>query len=116
MTVRLKPVEEQVVVLTEASSGIGLATTRALADRGAKLVLVSRNEAALQDRPRDCAAQGARAIAVAADVGRIEDMERVRRKGNSGVRRLRYLCQQCRRGDLWHRRTDPSRRLSRSQR
>jgi NADP-dependent 3-hydroxy acid dehydrogenase YdfG len=75
MTVRLKPVAEQVVVLTGALSGIGLATTRVLADRGAKLVLVSRNEAALQDLARDCVAKGAKAIAVAADVRRIEDME-----------------------------------------
>lgn len=77
MAVRLKPVAEQVVVLTGASSGIGLATACALADRGAKLVLVSRNEAALQDLARDCEVKGARAIAVAADVGRFEDVERV---------------------------------------
>jgi NAD(P)-dependent dehydrogenase (short-subunit alcohol dehydrogenase family) len=77
MAVRLKPVKEQVVVLTGASSGIGLATARALADRGAKLVLVSRNAAALQNLARDCEIQGARAIAVAADVGRFEDMEQV---------------------------------------
>jgi NADP-dependent 3-hydroxy acid dehydrogenase YdfG len=54
-----------------------LATARALANRGAKLVLVSRNEAILQENARDCEAEGGRAIAVAADVGRIEDMERV---------------------------------------
>jgi NAD(P)-dependent dehydrogenase (short-subunit alcohol dehydrogenase family) len=77
MAVGLKPVGEQVVVLTGASSGIGLATARALADRGAKLVLVSRNEAALQDLARDCEVKGARAIAVAADVGRFEDVEGV---------------------------------------
>jgi short-subunit dehydrogenase len=77
MAVRLKPVGEQVVVLTGASSGIGLTTARALADRGAKLILVSRNEAALQDLARDCEVKGARAIVVAADVGRFEDMEQV---------------------------------------
>src|SRR3712207_9309760 len=77
MAVRLKPVGEQVVVLTGASSGIGLATARALADRGTKLVLVSRNEAPLHDLARDCAVKGAKAIVVAADVGRFEDMEQV---------------------------------------
>ncbi|MXQ13503.1 SDR family oxidoreductase [Microvirga makkahensis] len=77
MTVRLRLVEKQVVVLTGASSGIGLATARALADRGARLVLVARNKSALQDLARECSAKGARAIAVAGDVGRFEDMERV---------------------------------------
>ncbi len=77
MTVRLRPIEKQVVVLTGASSGIGLATARALAGRGARLVLVARNESALRDLARECSAKGARAIAVAGDVGRFEDMERV---------------------------------------
>ena len=48
MTVRLKRVEDQVIVLTGASSGIGLATAHAAAARGARLVLVSRNAGALQ--------------------------------------------------------------------
>jgi NAD(P)-dependent dehydrogenase (short-subunit alcohol dehydrogenase family) len=77
MTVRPRLVEKQVVVLTGASSGIELATARALADRGARLVLVARNESVLQDLARGCSAKGARAIAVAGDVGRFEDMERV---------------------------------------
>src|SRR5690606_31290464 len=38
------PLERQVVVVTGASSGIGLATARLAAQRGATVVLVSRNE------------------------------------------------------------------------
>jgi NAD(P)-dependent dehydrogenase (short-subunit alcohol dehydrogenase family) len=79
MTVRLKRVEDQVIVLTGASSGIGLATAHAAAARGARLVLVSRNDAALQQAARECNDMGGRAIAVVADVARREDLEHVAR-------------------------------------
>ena len=80
MTVRLKPVEEQVIVITGASSGIGLATARMFAERGAKgLVLVARNEETLRQVADELSAKGTRAIAVPADVGRREDLERVAR-------------------------------------
>ena len=42
-TVRLKPLSQQVVVITGASSGIGLATAEAAAAAGAKLVLTARS-------------------------------------------------------------------------
>jgi short-subunit dehydrogenase len=77
MTVTLKPLAEQVVVLTGASSGIGLATARAAAERGAKLVLVARNEAALQEIAGEIRARGGDAVAVAADVSKPEDLRRV---------------------------------------
>jgi NADP-dependent 3-hydroxy acid dehydrogenase YdfG len=77
MSFPLKPVGEQTIVLTGASSGIGLATARALADRGAALVLIARNERALDALARECRARGGRALAICADVGRNEDLERV---------------------------------------
>ncbi len=80
MTVRQKPVEEQVVVITGASSGIGLATAHLFASRGAKgLVLVARNEEALRKIADELSQGGTRAVAVPADVSKREDLERVAR-------------------------------------
>ncbi|WP_243375031.1 SDR family oxidoreductase [Microvirga solisilvae] len=80
MPVRQKPVEEQVVVITGASSGIGLATAHMFASRGAKgLVLVARNEEALRKIAGELSRGGTRAIAVPADVSKHEDIERIAR-------------------------------------
>ena len=45
---RLKPLRDQVIVITGASSGIGLATARMAARRGSKLVLAARSDDALR--------------------------------------------------------------------
>ena len=42
-----KPIDEQVVVVTGASQGIGRATALLLAGRGASVVAAARNEGAL---------------------------------------------------------------------
>src|SRR6195952_1648841 len=67
--VKLKPIKDQVIVLTGASSGIGLVTARMAAKRGAKLVLVARDETALQKLADEITSAGGIAIAVGADVG-----------------------------------------------
>src|SRR5687767_13015737 len=79
MAVRLKPVAEQVIVLTGASSGIGLATARQAAERGARLVLVARNEKALAELSEEIRSRGGEAVAVVADVAEAGDLERVER-------------------------------------
>ena len=77
MDIKLKPLDQQVFVITGASSGIGLATARAAAEAGAKLVLTARSGETLDQICDDINAEGGEAIAVAADVANRDQLERV---------------------------------------
>jgi short-subunit dehydrogenase len=74
MTQVLKPLRSQVIVITGASSGIGLVTARTAAKSGAAVVVAARNEDALQALVEEIRAAGGRARHVVADVGREEDV------------------------------------------
>jgi NAD(P)-dependent dehydrogenase (short-subunit alcohol dehydrogenase family) len=80
MRVKLKPVSEQVIVITGATSGIGLATAHEAAARGARLVLVSRDEQDLATVQQDLRDDDAEVIAVAADVADLDAMRQVARE------------------------------------
>ena len=73
---KLKPLSEQTLVITGATSGIGLVTARRAAARGARLVLVARNGEALERLSRSLAAQGCDNAHVAADVADEEALAR----------------------------------------
>jgi len=77
MAIELKPLNEQVIVITGASSGIGLCTARKAAEEGAKLVLAARSEETLQEVVAELQAKGCEAIAVRCDVANREDLEHV---------------------------------------
>jgi NADP-dependent 3-hydroxy acid dehydrogenase YdfG len=77
MAVDLKPLDQQVIVITGASSGIGLATALAAAREGARLVLAARAGQALDEICQRIKADGGQAIYVVADVGRREQVEHV---------------------------------------
>lgn len=77
MKTRLKKLSDQVVVITGASSGIGLATARRAARRGAKLVLAARNEDALKQICNELMRQGTEAVYAVADVGVEEDVRKI---------------------------------------
>lgn len=72
-----KPLADQTIVVTGASSGIGLATARMAAARGARVVLAARSGAALDRIAGDIVREGGQAIAVGADVGVRAEVEEV---------------------------------------
>jgi short-subunit dehydrogenase len=65
---KLKKLRDQTIVITGASSGIGLTTARMAAQRGARVVMSSRNEDDLRRACDEIRAQGGRATYVVADV------------------------------------------------
>lgn len=77
MKYQLKKIADQVIVITGATSGIGLTTARKAARRGARVVLVARNEDALRQLAFELSKRGAEVIHVVADVGIEEDMHKV---------------------------------------
>ena len=74
---KLKPVAEQVIVITGGSSGIGLATAKRAARMGVRLVLAARSRSALAQAVDMVAQAGGEAVFVVADVARRDDVERI---------------------------------------
>ena len=64
-----------VVVVTGASAGVGRATVRAFAARGAHLGLIARGEDGLAAARREVEAAGGRALALPVDVARADQVE-----------------------------------------
>ncbi len=64
-----KPLDQQVMVITGATSGIGLATVRAVAAAGARVVMVARGEADLSRIAAELKSQGRDITFAVADVG-----------------------------------------------
>jgi NAD(P)-dependent dehydrogenase (short-subunit alcohol dehydrogenase family) len=77
MKITLKPLDEQVIVITGASSGIGLVTAKTAAREGARVVLAARNEADLERAVGEIRDAGGRAAYQVADVSDPAQVERV---------------------------------------
>ena len=77
MRARLKPIGEQVVVVTGATSGNGLAVVERAAREGAAVVAVARNQQALDELRARLTASGARIATCVADVSDMAAVERV---------------------------------------
>jgi len=70
-------IKDKVVIITGASSGIGEATARLLASRGAKLVLGARREDKLQALTQDIKNDGGQAVYQVTDVTNIDDNKKI---------------------------------------
>jgi short-subunit dehydrogenase len=77
MKLKLKRITDQVIVVTGASSGIGLTTAEIAAERGASVVLAARSEAELHREVARIRQRGGRAHAVPCDVSSDEDVQRL---------------------------------------
>ena len=77
MSIKLKPLNEQVIVITGASSGIGLCTAESAAKQGAKVVLAARSEQTLGDVVSRINSSGGQAISVTCDVADRKQVEQV---------------------------------------
>jgi short-subunit dehydrogenase len=82
MSLKLKSIRDQVIVITGASSGIGLTTAEMAAERGAAVVLSARSEDELKSVVDRIRQRGGRATYVVADVA---DEQAVQRIANRAV-------------------------------
>ena len=61
-------IEGRTILITGASSGIGLATAKAMAERGGYIILLARNKNALDEAVSGIIAQGGRAVSYPVDL------------------------------------------------
>src|SRR5438094_10082742 len=71
-----KPLRDQVVVVTGASSGLGRAIAAGAGARGARVVVAARNEDGLAGAVRDVERAGSEALAVRTEVADLEGNRR----------------------------------------
>lgn len=74
---KLKPIEQQVVAVVGASSGIGRETALQFAKRNAKVVVSARTESGLTSLVEEITALGGDAIAIPADVAEFEQVKSI---------------------------------------
>jgi NAD(P)-dependent dehydrogenase (short-subunit alcohol dehydrogenase family) len=84
----MHPLQDKVVLITGASSGIGRAAALRLAGHGARVVAAARNEKALAEVVAAAASRGGQALAVPTDV---TDAEQCRRAVEAALERFGRL-------------------------
>ena len=86
--------EDKVVVVTGASQGLGKALALAYAEEGAKVVVNSRSEDSIRPVAEEVEGKGAEVLAVAADVSKSEDVEKLVEEAVERFRRIDVLVKQ----------------------
>jgi NAD(P)-dependent dehydrogenase (short-subunit alcohol dehydrogenase family) len=81
----------KVAIVTGASSGLGVAFARGLAQAGADVAICARRVDRLQDTKKVVEAEGRRCLAVEADVAKVEDCTRVVEQTQSELGRVDVL-------------------------
>src|SRR3954454_19611745 len=84
-SITLKPLKEQVIVITGATSGIGLVTARMAAQKGARVVFGARAEDAVRNLENELNKSGTQAAGVVADVTSEADL---RKLANMAIQRF----------------------------
>jgi short-subunit dehydrogenase len=88
MLYKQKPLKKQVMVITGATSGIGLVTARMASAQGARLMLIARNERALEALCGELNASGGNAVWFAADVSHESEVKAAAKKTVDVFRRF----------------------------
>ena len=76
----MNKLQDRVVVITGASSGIGRATALKYAREGANLVLAARRKQVLKEVAEECERHGSEAIVVETDVSNENEVENLAKK------------------------------------
>ena len=88
MNVRLKSIRDQVIVITGASSGIGLVTARMAAKRGARVVLTARNRESLRQLAEEIKENESYRGMATFVAGDVSDEAAVRRVADQAIRQF----------------------------
>jgi len=80
LSLKLKKVKDQVIVITGATSGIGLVTARMASDKGAKLVLGGREREALVTLADELESKGTEVVYKEMDVSKEEEVKQLAEK------------------------------------
>lgn len=84
----LKPINDQVVAVVGASSGIGRDTAKQFAQQGAKVVVSARNQEGLNSLVEEIRSAGGSAVAIAADVADFHQVKAIADKAVDSFGRL----------------------------